>query len=84
MPAVLPGLLAVTAPLVIGFLMGPQALGGFLAGATATGVLLAAIALCKQSTGIVLTAATFSLGNVIWRPDSGALVLMILDRKSGV
>jgi cytochrome c oxidase cbb3-type subunit 1/cytochrome c oxidase cbb3-type subunit I/II len=24
--------------------------------------------------GIVLTAATFSLGNVIWRPDTGALV----------
>jgi cytochrome c oxidase cbb3-type subunit 1/cytochrome c oxidase cbb3-type subunit I/II len=24
--------------------------------------------------GIVLTAATFALGNVIWRPDSGALV----------
>ena len=37
---VLPGMLAVTAPLVVGFTMGPEALGGFLAGATATGVLL--------------------------------------------
>lgn len=36
----LPGLLAVIAPLVVGFLMGPEALGGFLAGATASGVLL--------------------------------------------
>ena len=38
---VLPGLLAVTAPLIVGFVMGPEALGGFLAGATATGVLVA-------------------------------------------
>jgi K(+)-stimulated pyrophosphate-energized sodium pump len=37
---ILPGLLAVIAPLLIGFLMGPEALGGFLAGATASGVLL--------------------------------------------
>ncbi len=35
-----PGLIAVAAPLLVGFLMGPSALGGFLAGATATGVLL--------------------------------------------
>ena len=37
---ILPGLIAVAAPLLVGFLMGPEALGGFLAGATATGVLL--------------------------------------------
>ncbi len=37
---ILPGILAITAPLIVGFLMGPEALGGFLAGATATGVLL--------------------------------------------
>ncbi len=37
---VLPGILAVIAPLLVGFLMGPEALGGFLAGATACGVLL--------------------------------------------
>jgi K(+)-stimulated pyrophosphate-energized sodium pump len=37
---VLPGLLAVITPLLIGFLMGPEVLGGFLAGATASGVLL--------------------------------------------
>jgi K(+)-stimulated pyrophosphate-energized sodium pump len=36
----LPGLLAVIAPLLVGFLMGPEALGGFLAGATSSGVLL--------------------------------------------
>ena len=36
---VLPGCIAVVAPLVIGFLLGAEALGGFLAGATATGVL---------------------------------------------
>lgn len=38
---ILPGLLAVVTPLLIGFLIGPESLGGFLAGATATGVLLA-------------------------------------------
>jgi K(+)-stimulated pyrophosphate-energized sodium pump len=37
---VLPGILAVSLPLLIGFFLGPEALGGFLAGATATGVLL--------------------------------------------
>jgi K(+)-stimulated pyrophosphate-energized sodium pump len=37
---ILPGVIAVAAPLLVGFLMGPEALGGFLAGATATGVLL--------------------------------------------
>jgi K(+)-stimulated pyrophosphate-energized sodium pump len=37
---ILPGILAVISPLLIGFLMGPEALGGFLAGATASGVLL--------------------------------------------
>ncbi len=37
---ILPGILAVIVPLLIGFLMGPEALGGFLAGATASGVLL--------------------------------------------
>jgi K(+)-stimulated pyrophosphate-energized sodium pump len=36
-----PGALAVLAPVVIGFLLGPEALGGMLAGATVTGVLLA-------------------------------------------
>jgi K(+)-stimulated pyrophosphate-energized sodium pump len=36
-----PGLLAVITPLLIGFIMGPESLGGFLAGATASGVLLA-------------------------------------------
>ncbi len=37
---VFPGLLAIIAPLAIGLLIGPQALGGFLAGAITTGVLL--------------------------------------------
>ncbi|MFQ6083668.1 MAG: sodium-translocating pyrophosphatase [Candidatus Aminicenantia bacterium] len=37
---ILPGLLAIIVPLVVGFLIGPQSLGGFLAGATSTGVLL--------------------------------------------
>ncbi|RME50257.1 MAG: sodium-translocating pyrophosphatase [Deltaproteobacteria bacterium] len=36
-----PGLLAVIAPVVVGFLLGPEALGGMLAGATVSGVLLA-------------------------------------------
>jgi K(+)-stimulated pyrophosphate-energized sodium pump len=35
-----PGIIAVAAPLLVGFLMGPESLGGFLAGATATGVLM--------------------------------------------
>jgi K(+)-stimulated pyrophosphate-energized sodium pump len=37
---ILPGLLAVISPLMVGFFIGPESLGGFLAGATATGVLL--------------------------------------------
>jgi len=35
-----PGIIAITAPLIVGFVMGPEALGGFLAGATASGVLV--------------------------------------------
>ena len=38
---VVPGLVAVAAPVLIGFALGPEALGGTLAGATVTGVLLA-------------------------------------------
>jgi len=38
---VIPGLLAVTAPILIGFLGGKEMLGGLLAGVTATGVLMA-------------------------------------------
>ncbi len=38
---ILPGLVAVASPVVIGVILGPEALGGTLAGATATGVLLA-------------------------------------------
>ncbi len=37
---IVPGLLAVAAPLVIGFGLGPEALGGFLPGALVCGVLL--------------------------------------------
>jgi K(+)-stimulated pyrophosphate-energized sodium pump len=36
----LPGAIAIIAPIIIGFLMGPEALGGFLAGATVSGVLM--------------------------------------------
>ncbi|MFI5156929.1 MAG: sodium/proton-translocating pyrophosphatase, partial [Chitinophagales bacterium] len=36
----LPGAIAIVSPLVIGFLLGPEALGGFLAGATVSGVLM--------------------------------------------
>jgi len=36
-----PGLLAVFAPVAVGFLLGPESLGGMLAGATVSGVLLA-------------------------------------------
>ncbi|NOZ26098.1 MAG: sodium-translocating pyrophosphatase [Nitrospirae bacterium] len=38
---VLPGVVAITSPVLVGFLLGPKALGGMLAGATVTGVLLA-------------------------------------------
>ena len=36
----LPGAITITAPLIIGFTLGPEALGGFLAGATVSGVLM--------------------------------------------
>jgi len=38
---ILPGVIAVVAPLIVGFGIGKEALGGMLAGATVTGVLLA-------------------------------------------
>ena len=38
---VLPGLLAVISPVVIGFVFGPETLGGLLAGVTVSGVLMA-------------------------------------------
>ncbi len=38
---ILPGVLAVSAPVLVGFIIGKEALGGMLAGATVTGVLLA-------------------------------------------
>jgi K(+)-stimulated pyrophosphate-energized sodium pump len=37
---VLPGAIALLFPLIIGFILGPEALGGFLAGATVSGVLM--------------------------------------------
>ena len=38
---ILPGVVAVVAPVLVGFILGKEALGGMLAGATLTGVLLA-------------------------------------------
>jgi K(+)-stimulated pyrophosphate-energized sodium pump len=35
-----PGSIAIISPLIMGFLLGPEALGGFLAGATVSGVLM--------------------------------------------
>jgi len=37
---IVPGVSAVVAPIIVGIFIGPQALGGFLAGATLTGVVL--------------------------------------------
>ena len=36
----MPGAIAIVSPIIIGFLLGPEALGGFLAGATVSGVLM--------------------------------------------
>lgn len=38
---VLPGLLAIAVPVLVGFIFGPEALGGLLAGVTVSGVLMA-------------------------------------------
>lgn len=38
---IIPGLVAVIVPVAIGYVLGPEALGGFLAGATLVGVLMA-------------------------------------------
>jgi len=38
---ILPGIVAVVSPVIMGFVLGPEALGGMLAGATVTGVLMA-------------------------------------------
>ncbi len=38
---ILPGITAVVAPVIVGFILGPAALGGMLAGATVAGVLMA-------------------------------------------
>ncbi len=45
---IVPGLIAVITPVVVGFTLGAEALGGFLAGATVVGVLLA---LMMSNTG---------------------------------
>ena len=45
---IVPGIIAVSTPVVIGFTLGTEALGGFLAGATVVGVLLA---LMMSNTG---------------------------------
>ncbi|MCX8472543.1 MAG: sodium-translocating pyrophosphatase [Sediminibacterium sp.] len=37
---ILPGAIAIVFPLIVGFCLGPEALGGFLAGATVSGVLM--------------------------------------------
>lgn len=37
---ILPGAIALLAPIIVGFLVGPEALGGMLAGATVSGVLM--------------------------------------------
>ncbi len=37
---VLPGFITILSPIAIGFILGPEALGGFLAGATVSGVLM--------------------------------------------
>ena len=38
---IVPGVIAVLAPLAVGFLLGPEALGGMLAGSLVSGVLMA-------------------------------------------
>ena len=51
---ILPGVTAVVSPVIIGFALGPAALGGMLAGATVTGVLLALLWPTRVELGITL------------------------------
>ena len=59
---VAPGLLAVLAPVIVGFLLGPKALGGMLAGATVSGVLLALM--MSNSGGAWDNAKKYIEGNI--------------------
>ena len=49
----LPGAIAIFSPLIMGFLSGPEALGGFLAGATVSGVLMGMFQNMQAAPGIM-------------------------------
>ena len=59
----LPGAIAIISPLIIGFLFGPEALGGFLAGATVSGVLMGMFQ--NNAGGAWITPK--SLSKKVWR-----------------
>jgi len=68
---IVPGLMAVLAPVVVGFVLGPVTLGGMLAGATVSGVLLA---LMMANAGGAWDNAKKLFEQGKFRDESGELV----------
>ena len=75
---ILPAFLAVGLPLIVGFLLGPNALGGFLGGAIFTGVIFAL--LMSNAGGLWDNARSTSLENLVVRALKHIKLLWLVIR----